>query len=187
MNKILENISKNTTVFLFISSLLMPFILLIIFLITIESVPAEFQMVFLVIFILISLTCLFFIIPLRYLLRQKMMKNVANEFNLKFSTSSPRFLDIIMPLAWFKYRGKKVNIISGNIGNYTIEIADILFAKSIFWFIFGNNQWQYTTVNINENKEGKEISLYEKGRMRITLKPVILIRKILNEVHSRTA
>jgi len=105
------------------------------------------------------------------------MKNLADEFGLNFHTDSPRFFEIIMPFAPFKYAGDSVNNIDGILNGYSVQIYDVPIANSLLSLNYGT--FQHTFIDISDKDYNP---VHKSSKLPLTLKPVYSLRKILKKV-----
>src|SRR3989344_6236368 len=87
--------------------------------------------------ILIIWACISYL-PLRIKIREKMMKKLAGEFKLSFSTNAPSYSEYFISTFYTKSFHDKyrfINVITGNINGHTINIHDICFPSPYYYFI----------------------------------------------------
>ncbi|MBI4709083.1 MAG: hypothetical protein HY764_02690 [Candidatus Portnoybacteria bacterium] len=105
---------------------------------------------------IIIIFVIFSIAPTRYKIREIMMKNLAKDFNLNFSSNPPKFSDF-----YFKFLILRpdwdVNHIEGAVKGRDIHIYDNLFSGPKIILTAFNYSKRHTVIRINgQSITGKE-------------------------------
>lgn len=120
--------------------------------------------------------------PIRYKIRERMMKKLAKEFNLSFNSNPPKFFDFYFKFLIFK-PDWDINHIKGVLNNHSICVYDNLFSgpKTLLMaFNYGKN---HTVVEIDGQKMTGKEDQYKSFKLQDQyLTSVLYLRKLFESL-----